>query len=267
MGTQSIAGSLGLELAGALLEAKLFLPLLYLHRKNLGRGNGQPVMILPGFMGGDGSVQVLALTLRAFGFKAHTWGQGRNHADFARLDSGVCSKLIGMHQHYKQPVALVGWSLGGRFALRLAHRHSDIVSKVVTIGSPLRTRPDIVPDVVPKKLPQPMQRMLDAVLQELGETIPPPPSHIPTTAIIGTSDKVVPGEVAAMPEEYLGSDQMRENIRIRWSVHLSMGWSARIAALVIDRLYERNPWEPFDPRTSSFGRLPLFFEDSPFARA
>ena len=42
------------------------------------RGDGQPVLLLPGFAGGDGSTKVLRRFLKGRGFSAHPWLQGRN---------------------------------------------------------------------------------------------------------------------------------------------------------------------------------------------
>ena len=78
------------------------------------RGDGRPVMILPGFMASDQTTSRLRRSLQEAGFEAHGWGLGRNKfikADiFERIDERVedlqCS----------QPLTLVGWSLGGLIA-------------------------------------------------------------------------------------------------------------------------------------------------------
>jgi pimeloyl-ACP methyl ester carboxylesterase len=48
----------------------------------------------------------------------------------------LASRLDAIFTEAKQPVLLVGWSLGGMFARELASRHPDQVRAVVTLGSP-----------------------------------------------------------------------------------------------------------------------------------
>ena len=42
------------------------------------RGDGHPVLVLPGFMTSDTSTRVLRRFLRTLGYDAHTWNLGRN---------------------------------------------------------------------------------------------------------------------------------------------------------------------------------------------
>ena len=46
--------------------------------EKLPRSDGQPVMLLPGYMAGDDSMKWLRDILREAGFDAHTWGLGQN---------------------------------------------------------------------------------------------------------------------------------------------------------------------------------------------
>ena len=45
-------------------------------------------------------------------------------------------RLLDLYARTGEPVALVGWSLGGLFARELAKRHPHAVAKVVTMGTP-----------------------------------------------------------------------------------------------------------------------------------
>ncbi len=46
--------------------------------KHAPRGEGQPVLVLPGFMAGDRSTRFLRRTLRKLGYDPHPWLLGRN---------------------------------------------------------------------------------------------------------------------------------------------------------------------------------------------
>jgi hypothetical protein len=61
----------------ALLEMALLpasLPLLM----QAPRGDGHPVLLLPGFMAGEATLIALKLFLQSKGYDVHTWGLGRN---------------------------------------------------------------------------------------------------------------------------------------------------------------------------------------------
>ncbi len=96
----------------------------------------QTVILFPGFGHGPSRMRYMAERLEEAGHTVKDWGQGRNWGvDEATLDalkerlSKVCKKSGG-------PVALVGWSLGGLYARELAKLHPDLISKVITLGSP-----------------------------------------------------------------------------------------------------------------------------------
>lgn len=103
------------------------------------RGNGQKVIILPGFMASDQSMGRLRRSLIAAGFDAHALGLGRNlgvDADiFSRIDARIGALGI------TAPVTLVGWSLGGLIAREYAKYAPDRVAKVITMGSPFSGNP------------------------------------------------------------------------------------------------------------------------------
>jgi pimeloyl-ACP methyl ester carboxylesterase len=102
-------------------------------------GDGQPVMVLPGFMASDQTTSRLRRSLCDAGFDAHGWGLGRNKgikADiFERLDERVGALPCDA------PLTLVGWSLGGLIAREYAKYAPHRVAKVVTLGSPFSGDP------------------------------------------------------------------------------------------------------------------------------
>lgn len=102
------------------------------------RGDGRPVLLLPGVVTGDGSVRALARYLCRLGYAAETWGLGRNFGP--RTVGGDAERLLArveqMHARHGQPVVLVGVSLGGIMARIAAHRLPHAVEQVITIHSP-----------------------------------------------------------------------------------------------------------------------------------
>jgi pimeloyl-ACP methyl ester carboxylesterase len=128
---------LALEAPRALLEAST-LPAALPWLSRAPRGDGHPVLVLPGFLASDVSTRPLRAFLRERGFAAHGWGLGRNRGP----DGGVLGALRrNLHELSDgQRVSLVGWSLGGVFARELAKAAPERVRAVVTLASPFGDR-------------------------------------------------------------------------------------------------------------------------------
>jgi pimeloyl-ACP methyl ester carboxylesterase len=125
-------------------EAKVLLDLglgLTARNKGLPEGQGQRVMVLPGFGASDFHTALLRKRLAALGYAVEGWGLGRNH--------GVVGKLLPkLIAHIRQrvattgaPLRLVGWSLGGYLAREVARDAPELVAQVITLGSPITGGP------------------------------------------------------------------------------------------------------------------------------
>ena len=103
------------------------------------KGDGRPVVVIPGFMANDQSTARIRATLSASGFDVHGWGMGRNN--------GLTEEILQhFHKHIENigsdmPVTLVGWSLGGLLAREYAKQHPRNIAKVITMGSPFSGSP------------------------------------------------------------------------------------------------------------------------------
>ena len=100
------------------------------------RGDGHPVMVIPGFMGTDGSTAVLRSYLQALGYEVYPWGLGRNFGPRDDVEARMVERANHLSARHGRKISLVGWSLGGIFARELAKRHPDLVAKVITMGTP-----------------------------------------------------------------------------------------------------------------------------------
>src|ERR1700731_2385018 len=131
------APGLGLLLAEARgifeLNASLWLSPLLLRAP---RGDGHPVLTLPGFLAGDLSMAPMRRYLTELGYDSYAWQMGRNTGGLARLRDAVRDPLAEIHGKTGRKVSIVGWSLGGVYARDLALRAPDMVRYVVTLGSP-----------------------------------------------------------------------------------------------------------------------------------
>jgi pimeloyl-ACP methyl ester carboxylesterase len=97
-------------------------------------GNDHPVMVLPGFLSSDHSTTVLRRALEAAGYRVDGWGLGFNWGARHDLLERIEAQLASASR--KEPVTLIGWSLGGLYAREVAKRQPDKVARVITLGSP-----------------------------------------------------------------------------------------------------------------------------------
>src|SRR5262249_48303898 len=124
------------------------------------RGDGHPVLVLPGFLASDVSTRALRGFLRNRGYHVHGWRLGRNLGARPEILAGLGGRFHALRQGQGRAISLVGWSLGGIYARELARRFPGDVRQVITLASPFRdpaasnvarfTRPAPHPTVAPR---------------------------------------------------------------------------------------------------------------------
>lgn len=100
------------------------------------RGDGHPVLALPGFLASDLSMAPMRRYLTELGYDAHAWQMGRNLGGISRMRSALRDRLAEIHANSGRKVSIIGWSLGGAYARDLALNAPELVRYVVTLGSP-----------------------------------------------------------------------------------------------------------------------------------
>src|SRR3546814_16403761 len=111
-------------------------------RRELPRGNGQPLIIVPGFGTTDVATAPLRRLLNGLGYASYGWGLGRNLGMRSGVRDALNAQLRAVHAA-SGPVTLVGWSLGGVFVREMARHQPQCVRRVTTIGSPINREPGI----------------------------------------------------------------------------------------------------------------------------
>lgn len=96
----------------------------------------QPVMILPGFGCNPDRMRKMTRALEAAGHTVHDWGLGLNLGPTPENFARLIARVERLARREGQPIALVGWSLGGLFARETAKLRPQAVSKVITLGTP-----------------------------------------------------------------------------------------------------------------------------------
>src|SRR3984885_5048708 len=100
------------------------------------RGDGHPVLTLPGFLASDLSMAPMRRYLSELGHDAQAWRMGRNVGGGGGLRGARLDRLTEIHRDSGRKVSVVGWSLGGVYARDLALQAPEMVRCVVTLGSP-----------------------------------------------------------------------------------------------------------------------------------
>ena len=123
-------------------ESRIGLEAAALLRHPIHRGEGvahaddQPVLLIPGFLAGDDSLGIMTRWLRRTGHHTRKAGMRSNVNCSARAFDLLEGRLEVMTETCGEKVAIVGQSRGGNFAKVLARRRPDLVSGIVTLGSP-----------------------------------------------------------------------------------------------------------------------------------
>ncbi len=105
------------------------------------RGDGAPVVLVPGFLGSDGYLLVLHGWLRRIGYRPHLSGLALTVGLVIDLVGRVVRRVDELAGSTGQPVTVIGHSLGGILGLIAARLRPDAVAHVVTLGSPLGEEP------------------------------------------------------------------------------------------------------------------------------
>jgi triacylglycerol lipase len=102
------------------------------------RGDGRPVVLMPGFLAGDQTLVVMAGWLRRLGYRPRLCGFVMNAGCSDRTLDRVERRVEGLWRRYGRRVALIGHSRGGHFARALAARRPDRVSHAISMGADLQ---------------------------------------------------------------------------------------------------------------------------------
>jgi triacylglycerol lipase len=120
------------------LEAARLLVDPVLRGDGVPRGNGRPVILMPGFLAGDQTLAVIASWLRGIGYRPQLCGFILNIDCSDRAAERVERQVAALHERYGRRVALIGHSRGGHYARAVAARTPERVSHAISLGADLR---------------------------------------------------------------------------------------------------------------------------------
>lgn len=222
---QLLEGRAPVELAALMLR----LPML---RMSVPKGDGSPVLVLPGFLADDASTWVLRRFLNSIGWRAHPWALGPNTGPGAPLVAATTALAEQLSTEGGR-VNLVGWSRGGIIAREVARRRSDLVRQVITLGTPVRGGPEAssIGRMVAVNLGIDTRNL--RAMQSEREQVP---IRVPITALYSRTDGVVAWR-AAIDD----TNPDVEHVQVSGS-HVGLGVNAEVFRIVAERL--KHPRKP-----------------------
>lgn len=206
--------------------------------RHLKKGDGHPVIVLPGFTAGDRSTQPLRDVLKDLGYRTYGWGSGVNIGPTPAILDGLVRRLDRAHSRSGHPVSIVGWSLGGLYARELARAYPDLVRQVVTLGSPIQmTGAD---RSGASRMWEAMRRYHSPGFMRNEREGRKPPLTVPATSIYSRTDGVVTWQASLIRKS-----DISENIRVFGS-HCGLGFNTSVIYAIADRLSQpEGVWKPF----------------------
>ena len=203
------------------------------------RGDGHPVLVLPGLVASDASTKLLRDFLSGRGYDVHGWGLGRNYGPRAGVEEAMLATVDRLHAQSGRKLSLIGQSLGGAYARLLAAKRPDAVRSVITLGSPVGGHPRAsnawrVYEFTSGRSAHDPRR-----LQQVTQA-----PQVPTTSIYSRSD----GVVAWQNSIEASAQAHTENIEVV-SSHVGMAVHPLVLFAVADRLAQpEGCWQPFERR-------------------
>ena len=216
--------------------------------ERLPKGDGHPVLVLPGFTAADGSTLQLRALLRRLGYRTYGWKLGNNLGPTPQIVRGLEQRINEISEKEGQPVSIIGWSLGGIYARDLARRFPDLVRQVITLGSPIRMNPG--DPSAARRLWETLEPLHDRDAQVFVSD-DDDPLPVPSTAVYSRSDGVVHWRLCL---EVKGP--LSESVEVFGS-HCGLGFNPSVAIVVADRLSrDVSEWKRFRPPLWALAAFP-----------
>jgi pimeloyl-ACP methyl ester carboxylesterase len=220
--------------------------------RGLPRGDGHPVMVLPGFSTDDSMTKVLRYYLRKQGYAVQSWGFNRNTGLAGNIEERVAERVEKLAKRSGQKVSLVGHSLGGLIARHVAHDLPDSVRQVITIGSPngMDEKSSNVTGLLTKVY---ASFNPEAVMRESNLRLTPErlerwrrSPDVPLTAIYSRTDGIVHWTACLDPEDH----EFSQNVMVPAS-HVGLVHHPLTLWVLADRLSQKEgEWQPFKEKGS-----------------
>src|SRR5690349_12354620 len=213
------------------------------------RGDGHPVLTLPGFLASDLSMAPMRRYLKELGYEPFAWNMGRNFGGVYGKRKALRTLLSRIHEQAGRKVSIVGWSLGGVYARDLALQLPDMVRSVITLGSPFAndiraTNATKLYELLSGEGVDDIPGLREAIAGDLP---------VPVSSIYSRTDGIVNWRTSLVKPSATA-----ENIEVHLASHIGIGVNAAALWAIADRLAQpEGQFRPFDrsgPFAIAYGR-------------
>ncbi len=192
------------------------------------RGDGHPVLVVPGLLCTDYSTRVLMRFINRLGYTALGWELGRNLGELNDLKDlkRLNKRIDDIYKQYNTKITLVGWSMGGIYVREIAKQRPELFHQIITLGSPFSGVD------APNNAKWIYEMITDTSgVDETWRLQIPNPAPIPTTAIYTKQDGIVPWQ--ACMERVV--DEKHEKREVRGS-HWGLGMNIGVLKIIDEKL-------------------------------
>lgn len=188
-------------------------------------GNGERIMLLPGWKSHDTVMYPVKRFLKTLGFAPEYWGLGINHGYVEKYRDALIAKLE--KENTNEKITLIGWSLGGTIAREIAREMPQKIAGVITYGSPVIGGPTytIGAKVWDEKETTRIRNLID-------EKDSIKPIQVPMSIIFTKKDSIVSWSACI--------DTKSQNVKHYEvnSTHLSLGIDPSVWKVIVNHLQE-----------------------------
>lgn len=219
--------------------------------QRLPKGDGQPVLVLPGFATDDRSTRRLRIVLRRLGYRTYGWRLGANIGPTPHIVDGLHERVDKIsNDNDNRRISLVGWSLGGIYSRLLARADPERFRQVITLGSPFLMVPGD---------PSAVSGLWDSVSHLHDQTFMDPllvedrgALAMPATSIYTRTDGIVSWRYCLE-----NKGPMSENIEVIGS-HSGLGFNPSVGFAIADRLAQpEGEWRRFRAPLAALAAYPV----------
>ena len=188
------------------------------------KGDGGPVILVPGYGATDAAMRPLRRFLRDRGHWVKSAGFGRIHTDVPLLVQQLAERSETLQRETGRKVSLIGWSLGGMLSRETARGHPESIERVITFGTPVIGGP--AHTAFARRYSAEELTQIEALINERHRV----PIEVPITAIWSKRDGVVAGRACV---DHHSAEV--EHVEVG-STHLGMALDPDVWSIIAKRL-------------------------------
>ncbi len=188
------------------------------------RGDGSPVVLVPGFLTTDAYLVEMYFWLQRIGYSPFLSGIGVNADCIQALSRRLEKTIAEAHESTGRPVRVIGHSLGGFLARMVALRRPDIITQLISLGAPIKTLQAHPAVMAAAKAVNRRSCSDEACECRADHCVPSPPPSVRRAALYSRDDGVMDWRNCLEPETSLNHEV--------GGTHIGLVFNARVYRVV-----------------------------------